>query len=493
MSLDYLWNVTKEIARQEGKVAVRNNITTSMTEKYGTYYRIMSILADLSLVNLAAYIAYVFTQSPLGHHNFHHINAIHVLLVNFIWIYAAQISHIYQDIFAKDAIPTIKQSFIAFALFSVSVSLLIYLVPEFTVSTQLLIYTLSLFAPMLFAGKIAFLLLRRSHRASLIEYTRVVIVGAGPIGTELASIMESKSSMGYRVVGFFDDKPNLRAGEVNVLGSVADCIDYVKNNNIKEVFCALPDRALNKINKLMREADREMIRFRLVPDVKDYFKKNVNVKMLGHFPVISPRTEPLESVSNKVFKRIFDIVFSLFAIVFIMSWLFPILGIWIKLESRGPVFFRQQRSGKDNAPFWCLKFRSMAVNADSDSVQATKNDKRVTRLGAFMRRTSIDELPQFFNVLMGDMSVVGPRPHMLQHTNDYSELIDQFMVRHFVLPGITGWAQVSGFRGETNEDGAMEKRVEADIWYLENWSMLLDLKITFLTLWQVLFGHKNAY
>lgn len=493
MPLDYLWNVTKEIARHEGKVAAKNHMTSSMTEKYGTYYRIISILADLALVNLAGYIAYLLTKWPLESIDFHHINSIHILLINFIWIYAAQISQLYQDIFAKDAIPTVKQSIFAFSLFAISVSLLIYLVPEFKVSNHLALYTLCLFAPMLFAGKIAFLLLRRTHRANLIEYTRIVIVGAGPIGTELARIMESKSSMGYQVVGFFDDKPDLRVAEVNILGSVADCIEYVKMNNIKEVFCALPDRALNKINTLMREADREMIRFKLVPDVKDYFKKNVNVKMLGHFPVISPRAEPLESISNKVFKRLFDIVFSLFAIVFVMSWLLPILAIWIKLESKGPVFFRQQRSGKDNAPFWCLKFRSMTVNADSDSMQATKNDKRITRLGAFMRKTSIDELPQFFNVLMGDMSVVGPRPHMLQHTNDYSELIDQFMVRHFVLPGITGWAQVSGHRGETNEDGAMEKRVEADIWYLENWSMWLDLKITFLTVWQVLLGHKNAY
>lgn len=493
MALDYLWNVTKEIARNDGRVNVQTGMTSSMTEKYGTYYRIISVLADLALVNLAGYIAYLITQWPLEKVDFQHINSIHILLINFIWIYAAQISQLYQDIFAKDAIPTIKQSFFAFSLFSISVSLLIYLVPEFKVSTQLALYTLGLLAPMLLAGKIAFLLLRRTHRANLIEYTRVVIVGAGPIGTELAKIMESKSSMGYKVVGFFDDKPNLRAGEVNVLGSVADCIDYVKDNNIKEVFCALPDRALNKINKLMREADREMVRFKLVPDVKDYFKKNVNVKMLGHFPVISPRAEPLESVSNIVLKRIFDIAFSLFAILFVMSWLLPILAIWIKLESKGPVFFKQQRSGKNNAPFWCFKFRSMTVNADSDSLQATKNDMRITRLGAFMRKTSIDELPQFFNVLMGDMSVVGPRPHMLQHTNDYSALIDQFMVRHFVLPGITGWAQVSGHRGETNEDGAMEKRVEADIWYLENWSMLLDLKITFLTVWQVVLGHKNAY
>ena len=214
--------------------------------------------------------------------------------------------------------------------------------------------------------------------------------------------------------------------------------------------------------------------------------------MLGHLPVISPRTEPLEIKANMLLKRVFDIVFSLLVILFVLTWLIPIFAILIKLESKGPVFFKQLRSGKDNLPFYCWKFRSMRVNADSDQQQARKNDSRITRIGAFMRKTSVDELPQFFNVLKGEMSVVGPRPHMLKHTDEYSALIEQFMVRHFVLPGITGWAQVSGLRGETREDGSMEARVKADIWYLENWSLLLDLKIAFLTVWKVLDGDKKA-
>ena len=243
----------------------------------------------------------------------------------------------------------------------------------------------------------------------------------------------------------------------------------------------------------MREADQELIRFKLVPNVRNYFRKNVKVKMVGHLPVLSPRAEPLESKANKTVKRIFDVVFSLFAVVFVMSWMVPLMAFLIKRESKGPVFFKQLRSGKGNIPFYCYKFRSMTVNSDSDKKQAQKNDARITKIGAFMRRTSIDELPQFFNVLKGEMSVVGPRPHMLQHTHEYSALIDQFMVRHFVLPGITGWAQVNGYRGETKEEGSMEGRVEADIWYMENWSLLLDLKIAFLTVWQVVDGDKNAY
>jgi putative colanic acid biosynthesis UDP-glucose lipid carrier transferase len=203
--------------------------------------------------------------------------------------------------------------------------------------------------------------------------------------------------------------------------------------------------------------------------------------------------EPLEDVGNQIKKRLFDILVSSIAIIFILSWLVPLLAILIKLESKGPVLFIQQRNGKDGKPFSCLKFRSMKVNTDSDNKQATKQDERITKMGAFMRKTSLDELPQFFNVLTSDMSVVGPRPHMLKHTEEYSRLINQFMIRHFLKPGITGWAQVNGLRGETKTTEDMANRVKYDIWYLENWSLWLDARIVFMTIYNVLRGEKNAY
>lgn len=217
------------------------------------------------------------------------------------------------------------------------------------------------------------------------------------------------------------------------------------------------------------------------------------VQLFGHLPVLSPRTEPLENKVNQLVKRLFDVLFSLLVIIFILSWLTPLMAILIKLESKGPVFFKQSRSGKNNRPFTCLKFRSMRINGEADSKQAEPHDDRITKIGAFMRRNSIDEMPQFFNVLIGDMSVVGPRPHMLQHTQEYSAIIDEYMVRHLVLPGITGWAQVRGLRGQTQEKGAMQERVKADIWYLENWSLLLDFKIVFLTCWQLIVGQDNVF
>ncbi|MCX2485229.1 exopolysaccharide biosynthesis polyprenyl glycosylphosphotransferase [Pedobacter sp. MR2016-24] len=202
---------------------------------------------------------------------------------------------------------------------------------------------------------------------------------------------------------------------------------------------------------------------------------------------------PQEERFNRYVKRSFDVVFSCLVLLFILSWLYPLIALLIRLDSRGPVIFKQHRSGRDNKSFWCYKFRSMRVNDDSHHKQASRNDDRITGLGRFLRRTSLDEFPQFINVLIGNMSVVGPRPHMLKHTEQYRYVIKNYMVRHYSKPGITGWAQINGYRGETLQTDAMEKRVEHDIWYLENWSVYLDIKIILRTVSQVLRGHINAY
>ena len=193
------------------------------------------------------------------------------------------------------------------------------------------------------------------------------------------------------------------------------------------------------------------------------------------------RNEPLDRKGNRLLKRGFDIVFSFLVIALIFSWLFPILAILVKLSSKGPVFFKQTRLGERKKKFSCYKFRSMQMNEEADSKQATRNDPRITKVGAFLRKSNLDEMPQFFNVLLGQMSVVGPRPHPLKLNDQFRDIIDKYMVRHFVRPGITGWAQVNGFRGETRTPELMEKRVDLDVWYLENWSFLMDLKIVVKT------------
>jgi putative colanic acid biosynthesis UDP-glucose lipid carrier transferase len=361
------------------------------------------------------------------------------------------------------------------------------------ITREYLFYSLALFGFLLGLWKLIFLTIRKSDRASLIDTRAVIIIGGGRIGTDLYSFFKQNPERGYSLIGFFDDDPKTVSDNHLYLGGTDDCISYVLNNKVDEIFCTLPSSEAQTIERLMLDADKNLIRFKFIPEYYDYAKKPTFIQSFGHIPVISVRPEPLENMLNRFIKRLFDVTFSLFIILFVFSWLFPILAILIKLESRGPIFFVQERSGRDNKPFKCYKFRSMRVNKDSDKKQATRGDARITKTGAFIRKTSLDELPQFFNVILGNMSVVGPRPHMISHTQQYSQLIDTFMVRHFLKPGITGWAQIKGLRGETQTTQAMLERVEADVWYLENWSFLLDLKIVFLTFWNALRGEKNAF
>ncbi|QCR20992.1 undecaprenyl-phosphate glucose phosphotransferase [Pontibacter sp. SGAir0037] len=464
-----------------------------MTYKYSTFFRWVNVAIDFILLNVSLYTCFLIENPDLLWKNVNEKYALNFVLLNLIWFYFSSINKLYENIFKRDSIPTIRTTIVSLALFAIGSVTLKIVLPQFNLSTVFLTYAITLFAGLVLSWKIVFLLFRRPRRRSLIKYKKLVIAGAGPVGRDLYNHVKDNTQLGYEVVGFFDDDLSLKEEGLPILGKVEDCVAYAKANNIDSIYCALPDSALAKIRKLMKDADKSLIRFRLVPDVRDHFKKNFMVEMYGHLPVLTPRNEPLEDKANQVIKRAFDIFFSVFVIVFLLSWLIPIIAIIIKLDSKGPVFFKQLRSGKDNKPFHCLKFRSMTVNKDSDSKQASKGDARITKVGAFIRKTSIDELPQFFNVLMGDMSVVGPRPHMLKHTQDYSQLIDNFMVRHFLTPGITGWAQVNGYRGETKETDSMDKRVEYDIWYLENWSLLLDLKIIFLTVWQAITGDENAF
>src|SRR5690606_26667285 len=248
-----------------------------------------------------------------------------------------------------------------------------------------------------------------------------------------------------------------------------------------------------QINEVVDFADNNLKVLKFLPDNKDIYTKKLQYDYYGYLPVLSLRRIPIEDPLNQFTKRVFDLALSLFVLIFILSWLTPLLAILIKLETKGPVFFKQRRNGLDYKEFYCYKFRSMRINPQADLEQISKNDPRVTRIGRIMRKTSIDELPQFINVLKGEMSVVGPRPHMVSHTEMYAERVDKFMVRHFIKPGITGLAQISGFRGEVDSEHHIINRVKYDIFYLENWSLLLDLKIIFQTIYNAVRGDKQAY
>lgn len=323
----------------------------------------------------------------------------------------------------------------------------------------------------------------------------LIIVGDGPAAQEIFQYCEDQTVRGYRFRGLFSDAPVEGLLGPQRIGDIETAKSFAVQNRIDIVYCALPGTKKDEITDLMEFCERNTIRFRVIPSADSFIPvvSTSELEFHGAVPVSKLRSEPLDNRWNRALKRAFDILFSLFVIVGVFSWLFPILAILVKLSSRGPVFFKQTRLGEGKRKFSCYKFRSMRMNKDADLKQATKNDPRVTRVGAFLRKSNLDEMPQFFNVLLGQMSVVGPRPHPLRLNDQFRDIIDKYMVRHFVRPGITGWAQVNGFRGETRTPELMEKRVDLDVWYLENWSFLLDLKIVVKTVTNMFRKDEMAY
>lgn len=308
----------------------------------------------------------------------------------------------------------------------------------------------------------------------------------------MVSELESTRLSTIHVMGYFGPQGTYR---FNHLGNVNEWFDYIVEHadEIDEVYCSLSALTSNDLNRLINFADNNLIRIVFIPEAKGINFSKLKFDFIGEQPVMMLRPLPLDEPVNRLLKRVFDLIFSSLVILLVLTWLVPLLAILIKLGSRGPVFFRQKRSGLNNRLFWCYKFRTMRVNKESDTVQAVKNDSRITPIGEFLRKTSLDEMPQFLNVFIGNMSVIGPRPHMISHTELYSKIINKFMLRHFVKPGITGLSQVKGLRGETTDPSMMRHRVRIDIFYIENWSIWLDVRIVYLTVYNMIRGDKNAF
>lgn len=327
---------------------------------------------------------------------------------------------------------------------------------------------------------------------------KAVIVGTGVMAQKITNIM-TNSWNGYNLIGYFAESKNdplinsISQENVIYLGNMSDIIDYLEKNNVDELYISTVPSDKEELKAIMKLCYKNMIRVYYVPSPAYGEFRKAKVKEFGDIYVISQYDEPLRDVRNRIKKRIFDVIVSL---MFLCT-LFPIILIVVYIVSKitmpGPLFFKQKRTGYDGRDFCCYKFRSMKVNKDSDTLQAVKNDPRITKWGALMRHTNIDELPQFINVLKGDMSIVGPRPHMLAHTDYYSELISDYMVRHYVKPGITGWAQTHGERGETKTVEDMRRRVEKDIWYIEHWNFWLDIQIIMKTVSDAIHGDDKAY
>ncbi len=321
----------------------------------------------------------------------------------------------------------------------------------------------------------------------------IVIVGAEGLGEEVARRLLASPWIGLQVVGFFNASSASHAEPgVPVLGGVSDVAAYVAGARIDQVWIALPLKEQDKVESLLYALRHNAVDIRLVPDIFGFRLLNHSVTEVAGFPVMNLSATPMVGV-NRLVKAMEDRLLALL-ILFLISPLMLLIALGVKLTSSGPILFKQKRLGWDGQPFKVYKFRSMVVHQEGSGqiTQASRCDERVTPFGAFLRQTSLDELPQFFNVLLGTMSIVGPRPHAIEHNEQYKDLVDDYMLRHKVKPGITGWAQINGWRGETDTLEKMRKRVEYDLYYIENWSLWFDLRIILLTVFKG-FINKNAY
>lgn len=436
-------------------------------------------MLDVAIINLVMF----FINSSL------YLDFIYILFFNIAWLLISYNNQFYNIYRTARPSKVVYQTLAQFTTFFLAYFTYFGIFKEgITISSQL--ETLVWIYSLLIAEKLILALTLKWYRIAGGNYRNVIIIGEGESVAVLRKYFKTRAELGYRLKGYFSD---LTDAEGQYLGNIKEAQSFALNNEIDEIYLSLNALSKQQILDFEIFADNNLIALKLVPDAKGVFRKMMDVQYYDYLPVILFRKLPLDDGFKRFIKRLFDIVFSLAVIVLLLSWLLPIIALLIKLESKGPILFKQKRHGLSGKSFSCYKFRSMRVNQQSDSIQATKSDARITKMGAFIRKTSIDELPQFFNVLFGSMSVVGPRPHMLQHTEEYSKSVNKYMVRHFVKPGITGLAQIKGYRGEIKVPADINNRVRLDIFYLENWSLLLDVRIIIQTVYNAIKGEENAY
>lgn len=456
--------------------------------RLGKYLQASLITSDFAVVNLAYFlVCLMFKVSP------EFVGKLVWVVANAAFVVPVLLfSDVHkQRILFADRV--VLQAFKATAVYGLCVTVLLYALDIFDVGWRAgTMFMAICFLLLSVWWLVTHKLLKKARRMGL-NFKRVIVVGAGDNAHTLTKEILQDAGYGYRIMGFFDDNPQkLHEFSDHYTGPLYKVGEYARKNNIDLIFFTIEANQGHILADVMEVADELGIEFVYVPDFSPTLRGHFMQGMVGTLPVLTHTISPLTRHYNRLLKRVFDLCLSVPVLVLSPLWALPIV-IGIKLSSPGPALFKQKRTGIRGRDFTCYKFRTMRVNADADSLQATEDDPRKTRFGDFLRRTSIDELPQFLNVFLGNMSVVGPRPHMVSQTEDYRRLIDKYMVRHAVKPGISGWAQVNGYRGGTKHLWQMERRVEYDVWYIHNWNIFLDIKIVLLTVLNAVRGDSNAY
>jgi undecaprenyl-phosphate galactose phosphotransferase/putative colanic acid biosynthesis UDP-glucose lipid carrier transferase len=457
-------------------------------------YPVVAFSVDLILLSVSFFIAsFMRFKIMIPHDNFYFIL---FFGWEFLWILLVLKFNLYEIpkiLYLDKLLSKNLEALIVFIFLSAA---LIFFITDYKFSRLFFASTVLIFTFLIIVWRaLSLFYIKRRREIDNSDFTELVLIGINNHITKFIRAVYTSPKYGYKIAAIFTDATIVGKLKEFKKGGLEDSIHFLENNkSVKEIIISLPHSKAEFINELLEYADNNLIRVTVIPEFSEYLSQLFSIEYVENIPLMRFRKEPLQSLSNRIIKRGMDVVLSVLIIVFVFSWLFPILAIIIKLTSKGPVFFAQERSGKGDKTFKCYKFRSMTVNDESDALQATKNDARITKVGAILRKTSLDELPQIFNVLFNDMSLVGPRPHMLKHTEEYRVLVDKYMVRHFAKPGVTGWAQILGYRGETKTVRDMERRAHADIWYIENWNLMLDIKILFRTVFMIFFKkEENAY
>ncbi|RPI65112.1 MAG: undecaprenyl-phosphate glucose phosphotransferase [Ignavibacteriales bacterium] len=452
------------------------------------------LVSDLVLLNLSFIISAILAQSlqTLLDRDYMFIL---LLLLNIVWFVNANLSGFYLDFFTRSF------SFQFFnilktTLFQVGLTVLFIFLTKEDLFTRNFILLYGLFLTLSISLRTAIfknvlISLRRKGK----NIRNLLVIGAEEVGKNFKETITRNPDFGYHFSGFLDNTSK----DDEVIGVLDQLDEKIKEKEIDEVIITLSSQPPDLLDEIIRICNINAVRIHIIPDYFRFLSSRFQISSIGNFPIITARQEPLEEANRRFLKRTFDIIFSSLVLIFLLSWLYPILALLIKLDSKGKVLFIQKRVGVKNDLFECYKFRTLTSESSRETEifkPVLMGDKRVTGIGNFLRKSNIDELPQFFNVLKGDMSVVGPRPHAIPYQDLYGKIFEEIKMRHNVRPGVTGWAQVNGLRGDIEDEKENNRRtimrMKYDLWYIENWTMRLDLQIILMTIWQMIKGDTKA-
>lgn len=454
---------------------------------------IVSTLSDFILINLS-FVITLFLSHPTDISIFNSQALMLLISTNFVWFFYTSSSGFYNEFIIRP-FPIQFYNILKLTMFVATVNALLLFIIIQPIYTRFFIFIQAFFIlTTVTVRTIIFKFALRTLRNRGKSIRNLLIIGANEIGMRFKEVITRNPEYGHRFVGFINQDDSEES-----VGTLSELDRIIKEKKVEDVVIAHYNNSSDTLDEIVKTCNKNAVKIHMIPDYFKFLSGRFQMSTVSDLPVITIRDEPLNEAIRRLIKRLFDIVFSGLVLVFILSWLIPLMFFIIKLDSPGPAFFIQERIGVRRKPFKCYKFRTLSINQSEPNQLhlVIKSDPRVTRVGKILRQTNLDELPQFINVFKGEMSVVGPRPHALSFEQEYEKVFEGIKMRYTVRPGLTGWAQINGLRGDV-VDKELNKfrildRMKYDLWYIENWSMKLDLQIIFLTVWQMIKGDTKGY